>query len=128
MADSRCARVAGLALALMLGACNDEEPASMPAAPQARLPDQLSGRYAMIPANCDEVVTEDRLIVAPLRVSFHESAGEVTSVKPAGPDRWRVTLAMAGEGERWTREETMRLAPGGRSLSLGSVLWHRCAV
>ncbi len=126
MADRPPVVLALLPAVLLAGCAGDVPSGTAIAAAAPQLPDRLSGRYAMDPARCGEVVTEDRLIVAPLRISFHESAGEVVALAPAGPDRWRVTLAMIGEGQRWAREALIRQPPGGETLALDKTLWHRC--
>ena len=58
-----------------------------------------------------------RVEIGTERMEFYESVGEVTAVRQVDANTVDITMAMEGEGERWTVDRRFRLSNGGRTLT-----------
>ena len=58
-----------------------------------------------------------RVEIGTERMEFYESVGEVTDVKRVDANTVDITMAMEGEGERWTIDRRFRLSNNGRTLT-----------
>lgn len=130
-----------LATALALAACSggNEEPApsettaeapaapapatsEAPARPQIAdaIPAAFHGVWDTDEGNC--VVTSiTRMEIAPAKVDFYESQGDVTRVEIDSADKIVVSLTMAGEGEQWQMARMFTLSDDGALLTPTSV-------
>lgn len=152
-----------LALSVNLAACGDAgdeeatpEPAEMPrpvepdggigdgATPPppppgtdrtAAIPAEMQGRWGLKPADCRSEAAEGLLTVAPDRLTFYESVGELGDVTARTDNRIRATYAFTGEGMNWTRDVSLTLEDDGRTLvrrergseaSPGAFIYTRC--
>ena len=58
-----------------------------------------------------------RVEIGTERMEFYESVGEVTDVRRIDANTVDITMAMEGEGERWTVDRRFRLSNNGRTLT-----------
>ncbi|MCX9146095.1 hypothetical protein [Erythrobacter sp. WG] len=122
-----------LAPALILAACGQQQgdtPAAtetpprvtadlegstpLPRAPDtaAAIPARFHGVWDAETGTCDPA-SDLRLEVGPREVGFYESHGAVTKVAEPGDGSAAVTMAMEGEGERWTATFHLALVDSG---------------
>lgn len=88
------------------------------AAPSGPVPETLQGRWTGTADRCGDRSADLELTIAPDQLLFHESVGEVRSVK-AGDDRsLSVEAAFTGEGQSWTRTLLLKPSPDGRTLTI----------
>lgn len=106
------------------------------AARTAAIPPTMQGRWGLMPADCESDVAQGLLTVGPTRLTFYESVGELGSVSARSDDRIRGTFAFTGEGMTWTRDLSLTLEDGGRTLirrdhdgeaSPGAFKYTRCS-
>jgi hypothetical protein len=84
--------------------------AAAPAAPVAALPAALHGRWGLTPADCTSTKgdTKGLLVVNRDRLRFYESrAVPAGNIRTSG-DSFSADFAFTGEGQNWTRFETLQ--------------------
>ena len=118
---------------LTLTACSSGEPAATetaePAATVAAapppatdlaealvIPDRFHGIWDYVQGSCDPA-SDMRTEIAERGITFYESHGAVTGMTVESPERITVTLAMQGEGEKWTMTRTFTLGEGDTILT-----------
>lgn len=95
-------------------------------APSATIPARFRGTWGMAGEQCGTSFDDGRLEIGERSVRFYESEGEVQSVVDSD-GALRVTLALAGEGERWTGDYRWSLsADGDRLTQNGDLTRVRC--
>ena len=80
-------------------------------APAAAIPSALHGRWGLTPADCTSTRGDNKglLIIGPEQLQFYESrATPVANVKSA-VDTFSADFAFTGEGQSWTRFQTLAL-------------------
>ena len=122
-----------LSLAVALAACSQEpdapaereaEPAAVPtpAAPEPEaetaqvldaIPARFRGAWDALDGDCS-LSSELRIQIGATTLGFYEARGEVTDVMTDGEDAIIASLAMEGEGERWTMTRRFALSDSDR--------------
>lgn len=80
------------------------------------IPDRFHGIWDYVEGSCDPA-SDMRTEIAERGITFYESHGAVTGLKVESPTRITVTLAMQGEGEKWTMTRTFTLSEDGAILT-----------
>ncbi len=80
------------------------------------IPEAFLGVWDYVKGSCDPA-SDLRVEIGPRTIGFYESHGEVTRVEVDGPNRIVVSLAMEGEGERWTMARLFTLSEDGQTLT-----------
>lgn len=83
---------------------------------QPVVPDRFHGIWDYVKGSCDPA-SDMRTEIAERGITFYESHGAVTALTVDSPDRITVTLAMQGEGEKWTATRTLTLSSNGTILT-----------
>ena len=89
----------------------------------------LDGTYNQNAASCGAAVSETRMTIAANRITFYESACDVTDRKTSGSST-AMTLQCQAEGEQFTRQITVApLTDGGLTVVNGDLAlrYARCA-
>lgn len=87
------------------------------AAPSGPVPATLQGGWTGMADRCGDRSADLELTIAPDRLLFHESVGEVRSVKATGSGL-SVDAAFTGEGQSWTRTLLLKPSADGRTLTI----------
>lgn len=90
-------------------------PADEPAGP---IPASLQGNWTGTADRCGDRSADLELTVAPDELLFHESVGQVRSVKQVNDGSLSVEAAFTGEGQSWTRTLLLKPSPDGRMLTI----------
>ncbi len=103
-----------------------DAPSAQTKAPSATIPARFRGTWGMAGEQCGTSFDDGRLEIGERTVRFHESEGEVQSAVE-NDGALRITLALAGEGERWTSDYRWSLsADGDRLTQNGGLTRVRC--
>ena len=98
---------------------NSVVPIAMPSpTPLPGLPADYTGRWAMVPEDCDPTRADAKglMTVAGDRLTFYESRGTVSAIRATAPGRVTATIDFAGEGQSWRRSTALTLIDQGRTL------------
>ena len=96
---------------------------------------EMRGRWGLTPGDCTTDDAEGLLTVAPERLTFYESVGELGSIGTRTESSLRATYGFTGEGMTWTRDISLTLEDDGRTLvrrehgseaSPGAFIYTRC--
>lgn len=87
------------------------------ATPSGQIPATMQGRWTGTADRCGDRSADLELTIAPDQLTFHESVGEVRSVK-ATEGGLSVEAAFTGEGQSWTRTLLLKPSPDGRMLTI----------
>ena len=79
------------------------------------IPQRFRGVWDAVDGNCAPA-SDLRIEIGERSLGFYEARGAVTDIVADGPDAVVVTLAMEGEGERWTVRRRFALAEDGRLI------------
>lgn len=76
-----------------------------------KIPKPLQGRWGLVPADCTSTRGDAKglLTVTADTLTFYESRAQLKAVTSADPDRFVGSFAFSGEGQTWTRTETLAL-------------------
>lgn len=85
--------------------------------PSAVIPRAFRGIYDASLEACGRP-SEDRLVVGPRELRFHESIGAVRQVRVDSEAAIQLTADFEGEGERWTAVHRVELGGGGERLTV----------
>lgn len=99
----------------------DEASASAAAlAGPSEIPGAMQGRWGLVPADCTSTAGDNKgmLAIGPMNMKFYESIARLTSVSEDAKTHLKATFAYSGEGMDWTRDVTLDLKDGGKTLSL----------
>ena len=80
------------------------------------MPPQFHGIWDYVEGSC-EPASDMRTEIAERGITFYESHGVLTALTVESPERITVTLAMKGEGEKWTTTRTFTLSRNGTILT-----------
>lgn len=84
------------------------------------IPENFRGVWDSVQGSCDPA-SDMRIEVGPEGIGFYEAHGEVTRVEVDNPQKIVVSLAMEGEGEKWTMDRRFTLSDQGQILTPGAV-------
>lgn len=102
----------------MTGAGDAEGEAARPVdggeAIAAEIPESLLGRWALTPADCmpGRADAKGLMIVLPDGLRFYESRARLVKLNDSSPDSISGDFAFTGEGQNWTRYESLSLQDG----------------
>ena len=88
-------------------------------ADQAAIPPAIRGRWGLVPADCTSTRGDAKglLVIGPDSMRFYEATATLGSVSAVGADRLRAEFAYTGEGQQWTREQSLTVADAGKTLT-----------
>lgn len=96
-----------------------------PAARAGTIPERFRGEWNRVPADCGTGGNDSRLRIEPTRLRFHESSGEVASVRGEGRTI-TVRARYTGEGETWEADRSFTLSGDGKTLTSDGMARTRC--
>ena len=125
--------------ALALAACSGEKaeaPAEDKSTPQAvatppapegavspadgpqSIPQEVQGRWGLVPADCTTTRGDDKgsLVVGPDSLKFYESHARLGTIAERSDTRIRATFAFSGEGMEWTQDVVLDAQDDGKTL------------
>lgn len=113
------------------------EPAVSPAQGSQSIPQEVQGRWGMVPADCTTTRGDDKglLTIGPETLKFYESQGKLGQIAERSDNRIRATFAFTGEGMEWTHDVVLDVKDGGKTLTRqnfgpdaepGSYTYKRC--
>src|SRR5690348_9816976 len=88
---------------------NDTQPATAAPASAANIPAALQGRWGLTPADCTSTRGDNKglLVISTGELRFYESRAVPASVLKADEDSISGDFHFTGEGQSWTRFETL---------------------
>ncbi len=99
------------------------QPSEMAGAPaedemEMTIPGPIQGRWGLVAADCTSTRGDAKglLTIESQRLRFYESTATLGEVAERGADRIRATFAFTGEGQTWSRDMTLAVADGGKTL------------
>lgn len=93
--------------------------------PPPAIPAPFHGRWAPSEAAC-KTAKETPFSIAPDVVNFYESHGKVQAIETTSDKDIKVTFAMTGEGDSWTKQNHLVLSENGANLTLDGRANVRC--
>lgn len=86
----------------------------------AIIPVALQGRWGLVAADCTTSRGDDKglMKVNEKTIKFYESFATLGSIKETSPTRLAARFGYEGEGMEWTRDLTMDVQDGGKTLVL----------
>lgn len=86
--------------------------------PVASIPPAVRGRWGLVPADCTSTRGDAKglLIVEADKLRFYESVGALGEASESGENAIRATFSFTGEGMEWTRDQTLEVRDGGKTL------------
>lgn len=93
-------------------------PPTGPGIPEFGIPVNIQGRWGLVPADCTSTRGDAKglLNVSATTLGFYESRGTLTRIVERSDNRLRASFAFSGEGSTWTRDETIDVQDGGKTL------------
>ena len=95
-----------------------------------RVPAAFLGEWTTADQSCADRSAVTRLLVQPRALQFYESQGTIVSASQAGPRAIRVAVSYEGEGQSWSRDQTLTLSADGSRMTItdadGSIVRKRC--
>lgn len=84
----------------------------------AAIPGSMQGRWGLVPADCTSTRGDAKglLTVTPDTLQFYESRAKLTKIVGNWPEKLKVEFAFTGEGQSWTRTETLSLTNSSNTL------------
>ena len=84
----------------------------------AAIPASMQGRWGLVPADCTSTRGDAKglLTVTPDMLQFYESRAKLTKVVGHWPEKLKAEFAFTGEGQSWTRTETLSLTNSSNTL------------
>lgn len=96
------------------------------------IPDAFRGRWGMVPNDCDPKRDDAKGLVeiGSDSMKFYESRAKLTKVSAASPEKIEAEFAFTGEGQNWTKVETLTLTGSSNTLTRtedgGAFTYKRC--
>jgi len=86
---------------------------------EATIPVALHGNWGMVPADCASTRGDAKGLVkiAPTTLRFYESVGRLGTLEERSDTSIRADYAFTGEGMNWTRDVTLTVSNGGKTLT-----------
>lgn len=83
------------------------------------IPEAIRGRWGMVPADCTSTRGDAKglMVVSADTLKFYESVAKLGEIKEAGESRVRATFSYTGEGQSWTQDVVLDVAPNGKTLT-----------
>ena len=106
--------------------------AAAPLAPTAAIPASLHGRWGLTPADCTSTKgdTKGLLVISSDQLTFYESRALPARNIRTTSDSFGADFAFTGEGQSWTKFETLRITNGKlvrtESSPMASFTYVRC--
>lgn len=84
----------------------------------AAIPEGMQGRWGLVPADCTSTRGDAKglLTVTPDTLQFYESRAKLAKVVGSWPEKLKAEFAFTGEGQSWTRTETLSLTNSSNTL------------
>ena len=108
-------------------------PAAGEPTPAASIPAGFQGRWGLTPADCTSTRGDAKglLVISADKLTFYESRAVPTGNVNTSTDSFSADFAFTGEGQSWTRFQTMELQKGGKlvrteSGPMASYTYARC--
>jgi len=85
---------------------------------EAAIPESMQGRWGLVPADCTSARGDAKglLTITPDTLQFYESRAKLTKVVGNWPEKLKAEFAFTGEGQSWTRTETLSLTNSSNTL------------
>jgi hypothetical protein len=85
---------------------------------EAHIPDSMQGRWGLVPADCTSTKGDAKglLTIDGDTLKFYESRARLTKVVGNWPEKLKAEFAFTGEGQSWTRTETLSLTNSSNTL------------
>jgi len=97
---------------------NPPEPATADnaATPAATIPSRFHGRWGLTPGDCTSTRGDAKglLTIAADKLTFYESRAVPKGNVETSPDSFSADFAFTGEGQAWTRYQSLELQKGGK--------------
>jgi hypothetical protein len=85
---------------------------------EATIPESMQGRWGLVPADCTSTRGDAKglLTITADTLKFYESRATLTKVVGNWPEKLKAEFAFTGEGQSWTRTETLSLTNSSNTL------------
>ncbi|MEW9856725.1 hypothetical protein [Novosphingobium sp. M1R2S20] len=95
-----------------------EAPVSEETAPAAEIPEQIRGRWGLVPKDCTSNLGDAKglLTISAKQLKFYESVAKLGPIKEADETRIRATFDYSGEGQSWTQDVVLEVQDDGKTL------------
>ena len=82
------------------------------------IPESMRGRWGLVPADCTSTQGDNKglLTVGADTLSFYESRAKLGRMVSSSPEKLTAEFAFTGEGQNWTRTETLSLTNSSNTL------------
>ncbi|MBS0505120.1 MAG: hypothetical protein JSS55_15245 [Proteobacteria bacterium] len=107
--------------------------AAAPSEPAPKtIPAAFRGRWGMVPNDCDPKRDDAKGLVeiGADSMKFYESRAKLAKVTGAWPEKIEAEFAYSGEGQNWTKKETLALTGSSNTLTRtepeGAFTYKRC--
>ena len=82
------------------------------------IPESMRGRWGLVPADCTSTKGDNKglLTVGADTLSFYESRAKLGRMVASSPEKLTAEFAFTGEGQNWTRTETLSLTNSSNTL------------
>ena len=94
----------------------DDNAAAAPAA--TGIPESMQGRWGLVPADCPSTRGDNKglLTITGDTLQFYESRAKLTKMVGSWPEKLTAEFAFTGEGQNWTKTETLALTGSSNTL------------
>jgi hypothetical protein len=85
---------------------------------ETAIPASMQGRWGLVSADCTSTRGDAKglLTITPDTLQFYESRARLTKVVGNWPEKLKAEFAFTGEGQSWTRTETLSLTNSSNTL------------
>lgn len=85
---------------------------------EAAIPESMRGRWGLVSADCTSTRGDAKglLTVTGDTLQFYESRAKLTKIVGNWPEKLKAEFAFTGEGQNWTRTETLSLTNSSNTL------------
>lgn len=86
--------------------------------PVTAIPAAFHGRWGLVPADCTSTRSDAKglLTVTGEMLAFYESRARLDEVVSSYPEKFTAKFAFSGEGQNWTKIETLELTGSSNTL------------
>lgn len=84
----------------------------------AGIPESMQGRWGLVPADCTSTRGDNKglLTITGDMLRFYESRAKLVKMVGSWPEKLTAEFAFTGEGQNWTRTETLALTGSSNTL------------